>query len=59
MGVAGRKHVLANFDSKIWAARLYEYLFKQMPPNYQPPADEPADEPAPRPAPVLADRVNV
>ena len=35
MGKAGREHVLANFDSRIWAAKLYEYLFKK-----QPPADE-------------------
>jgi glycosyltransferase involved in cell wall biosynthesis len=55
MGVAGRKRALTEFESKIWAARLHEYLFKRMPPNYTPPSDEPAS----RPAPVLAEGVNV
>lgn len=40
MGKAGRRHVLANFDSKIWAAHLYQYLFKKLPPDYRPPSDE-------------------
>ncbi|HEY7116017.1 MAG TPA: glycosyltransferase family 4 protein [Tepidisphaeraceae bacterium] len=32
MGKAGRRHVVANFDSRIWAARLYEYLYHSSPP---------------------------
>jgi glycosyltransferase involved in cell wall biosynthesis len=33
MGKAGRVHVLRNFDSRIWAAHLYRYLFKSDPPD--------------------------
>jgi glycosyltransferase involved in cell wall biosynthesis len=33
VGKAGRVHVLRNFDSRIWAARLYRYLFKKDPPD--------------------------
>jgi hypothetical protein len=40
MGKAGRRHVLANFDSKIWAAHLYQYLFKKLPPGYRTPLEE-------------------
>lgn len=42
MGKAGRQHALANFDSRIWAARLYQHLFKKLPPDYQSPSDEDA-----------------
>ncbi len=46
MGKAGRQHVLANFDSKIWAAHLYKYLYRNLPPEYRAPADESSPAPA-------------
>jgi colanic acid/amylovoran biosynthesis glycosyltransferase len=55
MGKAGRRHVLANFDSKIWACHLYKYLFKALPPGYQAPADvEKAANAGETPAPQIA-----